>query len=240
MKKLITLCLFCFIFNAFSITAKAEDFNPEVPDDISEYCEQAAEEFDIDANILKALCWQETRYGVYVDNSGTYKGPCQCNPVFYQEEMELLGITDITDPYSNIRLCAYCLRNWLDIYGDGTDMYLALECWNEGYPTALATHDDKGSYYARNIVANAEVLADLQVEATEKDIFEDKFVDSKNSRSASSKTVPTSHYTPISPRISPVWSGSYYIVDTPEIAPYNLDRYIYILKGLDGDIRVSV
>ena len=220
MKKLImtllTLCLVFGIFCLSGITVKAEDFNPDVPDDIDTYCELAGEEFGFDANILKAMCWQETRYAAHVNNEGTYKGPMQCNPVYYQEEMELIGVTDITDPYSNIRLAAYCLRYWLDTYGDGTDVKLALECWNEGYPTALSHHTEKGTYYSRNIVANAEILAEIELQ---EEISVHKNVDPEEDLSSANNESTT-------PRLR--WNGSYYIVDSPDVIPaFMFDRRVW-------------
>ncbi len=170
-----TACLFALIYmtGAAGILAQAEDA-PEVienadiaeeegspspidtlPEDVKTSCEQAASEFGIDQNILKALVYTESRGDVQARN-GSHIGLTQLNPRYFKDTMELLGITDPYEPIQNLRICAYTLSSWMAKY-DNT--YIVIDCWHKGEGRAVAANDTDGTGYSREILSNANAAA---------------------------------------------------------------------------------
>lgn len=130
----------------------------DLPNDVQDYCEIAATEFSIDPNILKALVYTESR-GNYTAKNGSFIGLTQLKPAYFTSTIDELNITDPTDPYQNVRICAYSLATWMSKYNN--DTALALDCWHKGEKGAVSTHTAKGTYYSRTIMQNAQLLASL-------------------------------------------------------------------------------
>ncbi len=129
------------------IPADPINLSPEV----SEYCRQAAEEFGFDRAVLEALVWKESTGNVGAKN-GSHIGLTQINPGGFKATMQLLGVTDVTDPLQNVRVCAYSLATWNAKYGN---IHIALDCWNRGENAAAASNRTEGTKYTNKIYNNA-------------------------------------------------------------------------------------
>ncbi len=73
--------------------------------EIVEICEEVGEEYAICPELLMALIERESSGHADAQN-GSCKGLCQISERWHSDRMERLGVTDIYDPESNIRLCA--------------------------------------------------------------------------------------------------------------------------------------
>lgn len=82
-----------------------------------ETCVQIGEEYGICPELLMAIIERESSGKADAEN-GSCKGLCQISEKWHAERMEELGITDIFDPESNIRLCADYLMELGAKYGD--------------------------------------------------------------------------------------------------------------------------
>ena len=122
--------------------------------EVHAYCEQAASEFGIDSNILKALVYTESRGNAAARNR-CYIGLTQLNPSNFGEAIATLG-ADPNDAYQNVRICAYMLSGWMQKYGN---VYIALDCWHQGEGSAAAASRTDGTNYSRTICSNAQILA---------------------------------------------------------------------------------
>lgn len=94
---------------------------------IKKICKQVGEMYDISPEILRAIVYIESRYKA---NPGgkTYKGPCQIATKYCKAKMKELGITDPSDPYQNIILCADILNEYREKHG----MTYAIMAYNSG------------------------------------------------------------------------------------------------------------
>lgn len=70
-----------------------------------EYCVEIGEEYNLCPELLMALIEKESSGRADAQN-GSCKGLCQVSEKWHSGRMDKLGITDIFDPESNIRLCA--------------------------------------------------------------------------------------------------------------------------------------
>ncbi len=122
--------------------------------EVNAYCEQAAAEFGIDSNILKALVYTESKGNVGARN-GCYIGLTQLNPSNFSAAIATLG-ADPNDAYQNVRICAYMLSGWMAKYGN---QYIALDCWHQGEGSAAAANRVDGTNYSRTICENAQLYA---------------------------------------------------------------------------------
>lgn len=82
-----------------------------------ETCVQIGEEYGICPELLMAIIERESSGRADAEN-GSCKGLCQVSEKWHADRMDALGITDIYDPESNIRLCADYLVELGAEYGD--------------------------------------------------------------------------------------------------------------------------
>lgn len=73
--------------------------------EIVDICTEVGEDYGICPELLMALIERESSGHADAQN-GSCKGLCQISEKWHQDRMERLGIDDIYDPESNIRLCA--------------------------------------------------------------------------------------------------------------------------------------
>lgn len=73
--------------------------------EIVEICTEVGEDYGICPELLMALIEKESSGHADAQN-GSCKGLCQISERWHSDRMERLGIDDIYDPESNIRLCA--------------------------------------------------------------------------------------------------------------------------------------
>lgn len=108
------------------IRADAEDTC--LTEEYQEYCEEIGERYNIYPELLMAIAEQESSGDPQVVNSAGDTGLLQVNPKWHSERMERLGVTDLTDPYSNILVSADYLAELFE--RDGGDLYLVLMKYN--------------------------------------------------------------------------------------------------------------
>lgn len=126
MKKLFFCLLTLICLVGIPIKANAKE-DVVIPEDIQQFCIQYGEEYEICPTLLMAMCWHESRCNPNVGT--TYKGLTQINQKYFKGAMDLLGVTDLYDAESNIKVCAYTLSKYRE---DANDVYYVLMCWNSG------------------------------------------------------------------------------------------------------------
>lgn len=150
----LTLCLISLIFPT-NVSAKE---TVTIPDDVKEYCEKYAEEYDLSPYLLMSICWQETRCRANLENAGC-KGMCQISERYHKGEMELLGLDDLFDAEQNIHLCAYIVKQLSD---KNSDEYYILMCYNCGSGRGKKLYKQGvRTKYAKTVIANSEYLREV-------------------------------------------------------------------------------
>lgn len=105
-----------------------------IPKVYQDYCIEIGEKYHICPELLMAMIEQESSGRADVVNSAGDTGLLQVNPAWHKERMERLGVSDLTDPYSNILVAADYLAE-LFSENDG-DIYLVLMKYNMRHETA--------------------------------------------------------------------------------------------------------
>lgn len=90
----------------------------------------ACEEAGITYELALAVIRQETDFRNIVGDNGDSIGYMQIQPRWHEERMELLGVTDLADPYSNFRVGCDFLAELLGKY----TLEDALTAYNSGKP----------------------------------------------------------------------------------------------------------
>mgnify|MGYP002624639905 CR=1 FL=1 len=119
-RKLKFLLLTGWLIASFTLSVRAEEIQDSyiAPEYIS-YCEQAGEEFGIQPEFLEAFIEAESSGNPNASN-GKCKGLMQVYESVHRNRMAKMGITNIYDPKSNIRLGASIIRDLFEQYGDDT------------------------------------------------------------------------------------------------------------------------
>lgn len=149
MKRLITI-LTSLIF-AFTFYINAEAITEDIPLSpiLQIHCWEVGNEFNIDPCLLMSIVYQESR--------GLVKNKTQItNTQWFKEGIEYCEADEVkSNDYQNIRVCGYYISKWFEELGDA-DIYLIVECWNEGVGNAIRTHNtSKPSLYAKQVVDRA-------------------------------------------------------------------------------------
>lgn len=98
------------------------------------YCIEIGKKYHICPELLMAMIEQESSGRAEVINSAGDTGLLQVNPKWHKERMERLGVSDLTDPYSNILVAAdYLAELFQESEGD---IYLVLMKYNMRHDTA--------------------------------------------------------------------------------------------------------
>jgi soluble lytic murein transglycosylase-like protein len=129
MKKIIIiLCTAVLLSLIFSFSINAA--NPEkIPEEkLVEICESVGKDYDLSPELLEAIAEHESNLYIFAQN-GSCKGLMQINRYYFSDRMNVLGITDIFDPESNIRLAASYIS---DLYSRKDDIYWVLMSYNMG------------------------------------------------------------------------------------------------------------
>lgn len=110
-------------------------------------------EYEIDEKLILAVIRTESDFNQYALSYADCKGLMQLNDVFFKEEMEEFGITDVYDIDSNIHLGTYYIRDCIN--KSNGDIKLALMMYNEGYSGALQSFKKSGySSYVQKVLSN--------------------------------------------------------------------------------------
>ena len=145
---------------AMIVTTLALALNTEViaknnQQEYEEYCRSIAECFDIQPELVEAICFKESSWNPSALSDVNCIGLMQINQKYHKKRMEKYGVTDLYDPYSNILVGCDYLAELFEKYGD---CYEVLMVYNEG--TKGAKRFEKGIYsdYAKEVCELAEKL----------------------------------------------------------------------------------
>ena len=111
----------------------------------------ACEEAGITYELALAVIRQETEFRNVIGDNGDSIGYMQIQPRWHEERMERLGVTDLTDPYSNFRVGCDFLAELLSKY----TLEEALTAYNSGkpgkseYATSVMNYMDEYNYEER-------------------------------------------------------------------------------------------
>ena len=107
-------------------------FRSDVPldGDTQAFLHAACEESGITYELALAVIRKETGFQNVMGDNGNSYGYMQIQPRWHEERMERLGVTDLTDPYSNFRVGCDFLAELLNKY----TLEEALTAYNSGKP----------------------------------------------------------------------------------------------------------
>lgn len=140
------------------------DFVPiecELPYELQEYTYYICKAYYIDFNFVMALMFTESSFKTDVVSSTNDYGLMQINACNHKVLEDKLGITDIMEPYQNIRAGLYILRGLFEKYDDASRVCMAYSLGEYGASVLW----DKGVYstsYSNKILAKADEYAAQQ------------------------------------------------------------------------------
>lgn len=111
----------------------------------------ACEEAGITYELALAVIRKETEFQNVMGDNGNSYGYMQIQPRWHEDRMERLGVTDLTDPYSNFRVGCDFLAELLSKY----TLEEALTAYNSGkpgkseYATSVMNYMDEYNYGER-------------------------------------------------------------------------------------------
>ena len=132
------------------IVVKGKDFKPKnipLDRDLQEFTYALCKVYDMDYSFVLAVIEQESGFNRSPVNSGNY-GLMQINEANVPTLKKNLGITDLQDPYNNIRAGVYMLHALFEKYGDKEKVLMAYNLgeggakllWDRGIFETKYTH----------------------------------------------------------------------------------------------------
>ena len=155
MKKLILTALAIgLVVNPTFTTGAEEDYN--LSEDYTPYIEEIASMYGLCPELIQSLIWEESRGKTDIVSHCGAVGLMQVMPKYNQERMKELGVTDLTDPYSNILVGCDIIAELADKY----EVYEALTAYNCGADSyTMQAVQNGGSWeYADNILERSAYL----------------------------------------------------------------------------------
>lgn len=123
-------------------------------DDIYSMCVDICEPYDICPELVQAIIWRESRYAKDAVN-GNCKGLMQINQCCHMERMERLGVTDLNNPYDNIRVGVDYLA---ELYREYEETSYVLDIYSGKADAENIFKSGRMSAYSRSITQLAEEL----------------------------------------------------------------------------------
>lgn len=117
-------------------------------------CEEVGEEYNICPELLMALIEKESSGKADAQN-GSCKGLCQVSEKWHSGRMDKLGITDIFDPESNIRLAADYIT---ELGAEYEDIGLVMMIYNGSSDAESRAEAGNLTEYAEWILERSETL----------------------------------------------------------------------------------
>lgn len=152
-KKIVFPVILLILITIGSVSISAE--GEFLPEEYIEYTEEIGEMYGICPEFIQAIIEHESG-GDPRANSGICVGLMQIYPKFHGERMTRLGVTDLSDPYSNILVGTDYLA---ELFAEYDDPYLVLMVYNMGDSKALSLYDnDTYSEYAVSICERSAEL----------------------------------------------------------------------------------
>lgn len=148
-------------FKYYEIPQKYKDAGGCFPEIVQVYLWCECKEYGVDYYTVLALIESESGYHWdKVGDNGNSKGYMQIYEKWHTERMEAEGVTDLFNPYQNIRVGLNCLREIQDKYLASSGENCVLMVYNMGESTAkkLWAKDIYSSAYSREVIARAQEL----------------------------------------------------------------------------------
>lgn len=112
---------------------KERRFDIPLDDNLQNHIFNEAEKYQVSAALIVAVIRQESNFNVSARSTSSDSGLMQVNDINMPELQEVLGITDIYNPYQNISAGTYLLARCLK---QGEEINPALMAYNMGYKGA--------------------------------------------------------------------------------------------------------
>lgn len=134
------------------------DFIPidcELPYELQEYTYYLCQAYYIDFDFVMALMFTESSFNATAVSATNDYGLMQINACNHKQLEDKLGITDIMEPYQNIRAGLYMLRGLFEKYDDASKVCMAYSLGEYGASVLW----DKGIYstsYSNKILIKAD------------------------------------------------------------------------------------
>lgn len=126
--------------------------------ELQEYTYYLCQAYYIDFNFVMALMFTESSFNAAAVSATNDYGLMQINACNHKQLEDKLGITDIMEPYQNIRAGLYILRGLFEKYDDASRVCMAYNLGEYGASVLW----DKGIYstsYSNKILAKADEYA---------------------------------------------------------------------------------
>ena len=160
MKKLLCLVLAISMFIHLPIACDADDNDSYIKEEYQEYVYEIAGMYGICPELVLAIIENESSGSVDVVSEYGCTGLMQISPEWHTNRMERLGVTDLTDPYSNILVgCDYLL----ELFEKYHDINVVLAGYNAGEYSETCKKAKEGYWtsYAKAVSARSEELERL-------------------------------------------------------------------------------
>ena len=144
-----------------TMSAEYKDAGGCFPEIVQVYIWCECKEYGVDYYTVLAIIERESGYHWdKVGDNGNSKGYMQIYEKWHTERMEAEGVTDLFNPYQNIRVGLNCLREIQDKYLASSGENCVLMVYNMGESTAkkLWAKDIYSSAYSREVIARAQEL----------------------------------------------------------------------------------
>lgn len=148
-------------FRYYEILQEYKDAGGCFPEIVQVYLWCECKEYGVDYYTVLAIIERESGYHWdKVGDNGNSKGYMQIYEKWHTERMEAEGVTDLFNPYQNIRVGLNCLREIQDKYLASSGENCVLMVYNMGESTAkkLWAKDIYSSAYSREVIARAQEL----------------------------------------------------------------------------------
>ena len=148
-------------FRYYEIQQEYKDAGGCFPEIVQVYLWCECKEYGVDYYTVLAIIERESGYHWdKVGDNGNSKGYMQIYEKWHTERMEAGGVTDLFNPYQNIRVGLNCLREIQDKYLASSGENCVLMVYNMGESTAkkLWAKDIYSSAYSREVIARAQEL----------------------------------------------------------------------------------
>ena len=131
----------------------------EIPLDFDLQCHLIAvcEEYGVPQNVALGVIQAESSFTATAANGSCY-GYMQINSINSEWLSEKIGVTDLTDPYQNIRSGVFILS---DLYGKYGDWHKALICYNYGEGGAQEHVFSKGYHKLMRYGGTIDLLCEI-------------------------------------------------------------------------------
>ena len=123
----------------------------DIPEDIVDICVDVANLYDMNCELLMAVCWVESRCNPTAQSNAGARGIMQVIPKWHKDRMSRLGVTDLFDARQCILVGADYLNDLMQYYSVGE----ALTVYNTG------RCDGEINSYARDVMEVASNIMQL-------------------------------------------------------------------------------